>query len=145
MEVPKRVARMNVPKIRRERGHVPLHRVAPRHAALERAHGEGVAQIVESGPPAGGRVRPDSGTKADRPECPPDHGVPNRASTSLTDEDVIGPADRARHADRIVLDGTELAMLLGGFEVGRAARIDAWEPKKQLKSDRGGLSGQNFR
>jgi hypothetical protein len=50
-----------------------------------------------------------------------------------------------KDADRIVLDGTELAMLLGGFEVGRAARIDAWEPKKQLKSDRGGLSGQNFR
>ena len=34
-------------------------------------------------------------------------------------------------ADRVVLDGTELAMLLGGFEVGRAARVDAWEPKKQ--------------
>jgi hypothetical protein len=34
-------------------------------------------------------------------------------------------------ADRVVLDGTELAMLLGGFEVGRAARADAWEPKKQ--------------
>ncbi len=36
-----------------------------------------------------------------------------------------------KDADRVVLDGTELAMLLGGFEIGRGARTDAWEPKKQ--------------
>jgi transposase len=34
-------------------------------------------------------------------------------------------------ADRIVLDGTELAMLLGGFDVGRAQRATAWEPKSR--------------
>ena len=33
-------------------------------------------------------------------------------------------------ADRVTLDGTELAMLLGGFEVGRVARTDAWEPRR---------------
>jgi hypothetical protein len=32
-------------------------------------------------------------------------------------------------ADRIVLDGTELAMLLGGFDVAHARRAVAWEPK----------------
>jgi transposase len=32
-------------------------------------------------------------------------------------------------ADRVVLDGTELAMLLGGFDVARAHRAAAWEPK----------------
>lgn len=32
-------------------------------------------------------------------------------------------------ADRVVLDATELAMLLGGFDVGRAQRVTAWEPK----------------
>jgi transposase len=31
-------------------------------------------------------------------------------------------------ADRIVLDGTELAMLLGGYEVARGLRDTAWEP-----------------
>lgn len=31
-------------------------------------------------------------------------------------------------ADRVVLDGTELAMLLGGFDVARAQRAAAWEP-----------------
>ena len=31
-------------------------------------------------------------------------------------------------ADRVVLDGTELAMLLGGFDVARAQRAEAWEP-----------------
>lgn len=31
-------------------------------------------------------------------------------------------------ADRVVLDATELAMLLGGFDVARAQRISAWEP-----------------
>lgn len=30
--------------------------------------------------------------------------------------------------NHVVLDGTELAMLLGGFDVGRAQRIPAWEP-----------------
>lgn len=33
-------------------------------------------------------------------------------------------------ADRVTLDGTELAMLLGGFEVGRASRAEAWEPRR---------------
>jgi transposase len=34
-------------------------------------------------------------------------------------------------ADRVVLDATELAMLLGGFDVARAQRAAAWEPKKR--------------
>ena len=34
-------------------------------------------------------------------------------------------------ADRVVLDATELAMLLGGFDVARAHRISAWEPKSR--------------
>jgi transposase len=34
-------------------------------------------------------------------------------------------------ADRVVLDATELAMLLGGFDVARAQRISAWEPKSR--------------
>jgi len=33
-------------------------------------------------------------------------------------------------ADRVTLDGTELAVLLGGFEVGRVARAAAWEPRR---------------
>ena len=33
-------------------------------------------------------------------------------------------------ADRVVLDGTELAMLLGGFELASARRADAWEPRR---------------
>jgi transposase len=33
-------------------------------------------------------------------------------------------------ADRVVLDGTELAMLLGGFDVARAPRERAWEPAR---------------
>lgn len=33
-----------------------------------------------------------------------------------------------KDADRIVLDGTELAMLLGGYEVVRGRRQLAWEP-----------------
>jgi len=37
----------------------------------------------------------------------------------------------AAGADRVVLDATELAMLLGGFDVGRAQRVDAWEPKSR--------------
>jgi len=32
-------------------------------------------------------------------------------------------------ADRVVLDGTELAMLLGGFDIAQTQRKDAWEPK----------------
>jgi transposase len=32
-------------------------------------------------------------------------------------------------ADRVVLDGTELAMLLGGFDLARARRVDAWQPR----------------
>lgn len=31
-------------------------------------------------------------------------------------------------ADRVVLDGTELAMLLGGFDLVGARRAEAWEP-----------------
>ncbi len=31
-------------------------------------------------------------------------------------------------ADRVVLDATELAMLLGGFHLVGARRVDAWEP-----------------
>lgn len=34
-------------------------------------------------------------------------------------------------ADRVVLDGTELAMLLGGFELKKAQRAPAWEPKSR--------------
>lgn len=33
-------------------------------------------------------------------------------------------------ADRVVLDGTELAMLLGGFDLTGARRIAAWQPRK---------------
>jgi len=33
-------------------------------------------------------------------------------------------------ADRVALDGTELAMLLGGFDVARATRERAWEPAR---------------
>lgn len=36
---------------------------------------------------------------------------------------------RAREgADHVVLDGTELALLLGGFDVTRARREPAWQP-----------------
>ncbi|MBK6849059.1 MAG: IS66 family insertion sequence element accessory protein TnpB [Proteobacteria bacterium] len=31
-------------------------------------------------------------------------------------------------ADRVVLDGTELAMLLGGFDLRRTRRVPAWRP-----------------
>jgi transposase len=34
-------------------------------------------------------------------------------------------------ADRVVLDGTELAMLLGGFDLAGARRIDAWQPRRR--------------
>jgi hypothetical protein len=36
-------------------------------------------------------------------------------------------------ADRVVLDGTELAMLLGGFDVARAPRAAAWEPASKRR------------
>lgn len=35
----------------------------------------------------------------------------------------------ASGADRVVLDGTELAMLLGGFDLAGARRVAAWEPR----------------
>ena len=34
-------------------------------------------------------------------------------------------------ADRVVLDSTELAMLLGGFELVGARRVEAWEPRRR--------------
>ena len=34
-------------------------------------------------------------------------------------------------ADRIVLDGTELAMLLGGFDLVGARRVEAWQPRRR--------------
>lgn len=37
----------------------------------------------------------------------------------------------AKSTDRVVLDATELAMLLGGFELGRTRRLDPWEPPKR--------------
>jgi transposase len=39
----------------------------------------------------------------------------------------------AAGADRIVLDGTELAMLLGGFDLGVARRVEAWEPRARRR------------
>ena len=36
-------------------------------------------------------------------------------------------------ADRIVLDGTELTMLLGGFDMRSARRIAAWTPKLERR------------
>lgn len=35
----------------------------------------------------------------------------------------------AKGADSVVLDGTELAMLLGGFDLVGARRTEAWEPR----------------
>jgi transposase len=35
----------------------------------------------------------------------------------------------ATGADRIVLDSTELAMLLGGFDLAGARRVEAWQPR----------------
>jgi len=32
------------------------------------------------------------------------------------------------NADHVVLDGTQLAMLLGGFDPLKARRVEAWEP-----------------
>ena len=37
----------------------------------------------------------------------------------------------AAGADRVVLDGTELAMLLGGFDLVSARRVDAWQPRSR--------------
>jgi transposase len=37
-------------------------------------------------------------------------------------------------ADRVVLDGTELAMLLGGFDLVAARRVAAWEPRERRRS-----------
>lgn len=34
-------------------------------------------------------------------------------------------------ADRVVLDSTELAMLLGGFELAGARRVAAWTPARK--------------
>ena len=39
----------------------------------------------------------------------------------------------AADADRVTLDGTELAMLLGGFDVARAQRAEAWEPASKRR------------
>jgi transposase len=39
-------------------------------------------------------------------------------------------------ADRVVLDGTELAMLLGGFDLTRARRQSAWRAVSSNKIDR---------
>jgi transposase len=36
-------------------------------------------------------------------------------------------------ADRVVLDGTELAMLLGGFDLAGARRVAAWEPRRRRR------------
>ena len=36
-------------------------------------------------------------------------------------------------ADRVVLDATELMMLLGGFDVARAPREQAWAPGSSLR------------
>ena len=35
----------------------------------------------------------------------------------------------AAKADRIVIDATQLAMLLGGFDPTPARRVEAWEPR----------------
>jgi transposase len=39
----------------------------------------------------------------------------------------------AADADRVVLDGTELAMLLGGFDLADARRVAAWEPRARRR------------
>jgi transposase len=36
-------------------------------------------------------------------------------------------------ADHVVLDGTELAMLLGGFDLVGAQRTEAWEPRSRRR------------
>ena len=40
----------------------------------------------------------------------------------------------APRADRVVLDGTELAMLLGGFDLVGARRVPAWEPSRRSRT-----------
>ena len=42
----------------------------------------------------------------------------------------------APDADRVVLDGTELAMLLGGFDVGRSRREPAWKPEEPNRPEK---------
>lgn len=37
-------------------------------------------------------------------------------------------------ADRVVLDATELAMLLGGFELRKTGREPAWEPRSRTSA-----------
>jgi len=37
-------------------------------------------------------------------------------------------------SDRVILDGTQLAMLLGGFNPSVAKRIEAWEPQRMRTS-----------
>jgi transposase len=36
-------------------------------------------------------------------------------------------------ADRVVLDGTELAMLLGGFDLAGSRRVPAWQPRARQR------------
>jgi transposase len=36
-------------------------------------------------------------------------------------------------ADRVMLDGTELAMLLGGFDLAGARRTAAWQPHRRQR------------
>jgi transposase len=36
-------------------------------------------------------------------------------------------------ADRVVLDGTELAMLLGGFDLAKSRRLAAWTPAREQR------------
>jgi transposase len=40
----------------------------------------------------------------------------------------------AKDAQSVVLDGTELAMLLGGFDLAGARRVEAWEPRSSRRS-----------
>ena len=40
----------------------------------------------------------------------------------------------AKDAQSVVLDGTELAMLLGGFDLAGARRAEAWEPRSSRRS-----------
>jgi transposase len=37
------------------------------------------------------------------------------------------------HADRVVLDATELAMLLGGFDLAEARRAPVWAPPERTR------------
>jgi len=40
----------------------------------------------------------------------------------------------ADNADRVVLDGTQLAMLLGGFDPVRTRRTEAWNPPERRRT-----------